>query len=34
MKEINEKEQKSTNCIEFNTENKFAFGGKDKIIRY
>ena len=34
MKEINEKEQKSINCIEFNTENKFAFGGKDKIIRY
>ena len=34
IKEINDKEQKSINCIEFNTESKFAFGGKDKIIRY
>ena len=34
IKEINEKEQKAINCIEFNDENKFAFGGKDKIIRY
>ena len=34
LKEINDKEQKSINCIEFNTETKFAFGGKDKIIRY
>ena len=34
LKEINEKDQKSINCIEFNTETKFAFGGKDKIIRY
>ena len=34
LKEINDKEQKSINCIEFNTESKFAFGGKDKIIRY
>ena len=28
------KEQKAINCIEFNTDNKLAFGGKDKIIRY
>ena len=34
LKEINEKEQKAINCIEFNTDNKLAFGGKDKIIRY
>ena len=34
LKEINEKEQKAINCIEFNDEFKFAFGGKDKIIRY
>ena len=34
LKEINEKEQKSIYCIEFNGENKLAFGGKDKIIRY
>ena len=34
LKEINEKDQKAINCIEFNGENKFAFGGKDKIIRY
>ena len=34
LKEINEKEQKAINCIEFNTDSKLAFGGKDKIIRY
>ena len=34
LKEINEKDQKAINCIEFNNENNFAFGGKDKIIRY
>ena len=34
LKEINEKEQKAINCIEFNGDNKFAFGGKDKVIRY
>ena len=34
IKEINEKEQKAIYCIEFNGENKLAFGGKDKIIRY
>ena len=34
LKEINDKEQKAINCIEFNTDNKLAFGGKDKIIRY
>jgi len=34
LKEINEKEQRAINCIEFNTDNKLAFGGKDKIIRY
>ena len=34
LKEISEKDQKSINCIEFNTETKLAFGGRDKIIRY
>ena len=34
LKEINEKEQRAINCIEFNTDNKLAFGGKDKMIRY
>jgi WD40 repeat protein len=35
LKEISDKEQKSINCIEFNNyEMAFAFGGKDKMIRY
>ena len=35
LKEITEKEQKAINCIEFNNyEMAFAFGGKDKMIRY
>ena len=35
LKEINDKEQKSINCIEFNNyEMAFAYGGKDKMIRY
>ena len=35
LKEISEKNQKGINCIEFNNyEMAFAFGGKDKMLRY
>ena len=35
IKEIYDKEQKSIYCIEFNNyEKAFAYGGKDKILRY
>ena len=35
LKEFSDKDQKAINCIEFNNyEMAFAFGGKDKMIRY
>ena len=35
LKEFSDKEQKGINCIEFNNYDiSFAFGGKDKMIRY
>ena len=35
LKEISDEDQKAINCIEFNNyEKAFAFGGKDKIIKY
>ena len=35
LKEISDKDQKAINCIEFNNyEMAFAYGGKDKMIRY
>lgn len=35
LKEISDKDQKSINCIEFNNfDMAFAYGGKDKMIRY
>ena len=35
LKEISDKNQKSINCVEFNNyEMAFAYGGKDKMIRY